>query len=151
MARRHSTWAVIALLLLAGCGDGTVFGPNDSLGDFVGDWEATALVLTSAVAPNTSADLIPLGSTFNINVQPSGLYTAVLVFSGSASTEIGMLSRSGANTVILDRTFPTISKDISTYSFEGSDRLTLDGNTEFDFNLDGTPDDAVAHFELLRR
>ncbi len=92
-----------------------------------------------------------MGSTFNLNVQPSGAYTAVLVVQGLASTEIGTLSRSGGNTVVLERTFPTASKDICTYSFEGNDRLILGGDTEFDFNLDGTPDEALSHLELVRR
>jgi hypothetical protein len=151
MGRRRTGWVVMALLLLAGCGDSDSLGPNASLSEFVGDWEATALILTSPVTASASADLIALGSTFNINVQPSGLYTAVLVFQGATSTEIGTLSRSGGNTVVLDRTFPTASKEISTYVFDGSDRLILDGDTQFDFNLDGTPDEALAHFELVRR
>ena len=52
---------------------------------------------------------------------------------------------------MLERTFPTASKDICTYSFEGNDRLILGGDTEFDFNLDGTPDEALSHLELVRR
>ena len=151
MVWRRTRWVATVLLVLAGCGDGDSLGPDASLADFVGDWEATALVLTSPVTPDLSADLIELGSTFNINIQPSGLYTAILVFQGQASTEIGSISRSGANTVILDRTFPTPSREISTYVFEGNDRLILDGDTEFDFNLDGIPDQALAHFELVRR
>ena len=35
--------------------------------------------------------------------------------------------------------------------FDGPDRLILDGDTEFDFNLDGTSEPATAHFDLRRR
>ena len=114
MGPRHTGWVVTALLLLAGCGGSDSAGPNDLLSEFIGDWEATALVLTSPVTASASADLIALGSTFNLNGQPSGIYTAVLVFQGLASTEIGTLSLSGGNTAVLDRTFPTASKEIST-------------------------------------
>ena len=75
----------------------------------------------------------------------------MLIFQGLASTEIGTLSLSGGNTVVLDRTFPKASKEVSTYLFKGSDQLILDGNTEFDFNFDEAPDEALAHFELVRR
>ncbi len=53
--------------------------------------------------------------------------------------------------MILDREFPTPSRDISTFLFEGPDRLILDGDTEFDFNLDGTLEPALSHFELQRQ
>jgi len=151
MGPRRTGWVATALFLLAGCGGSDSFDPNDLLSECIGDWEATALVPTSPVTSSASADLIALGSTFNLNVQPSGTYTAVLIFQGLASTEIGTLSLSGGNTVVLDRTFPTASKEISTYIFKGSDRLILDGNTEFDFNFDEAPDEALAHFELVRR
>lgn len=71
MGPRHTGWVVTALLLLAGCGGSDSAGPNDLLSEFIGDWEATALVLTSPVTASASADLIALGSTFNLNVQPS--------------------------------------------------------------------------------
>ena len=35
--------------------------------------------------------------------------------------------------------------------FDGPDRLILDGDTEFDFNLDGTSEPATAHFDLRQR
>jgi len=135
---------------LTACGDTDAFAPDASLAEFVGMWDATALVLTSPVTPSVSADLIALGSTFSLNIQPSGQYTAILTFMGRASTEIGRISRAG-KTVILDRTFPAASREISTFVFEASDRLILDGDTEFDFNLDGIQDQALAHFELSRR
>jgi hypothetical protein len=71
MGPRRAGWVVTALLLLAGCGGSDSFGPNTSLSEFIGDWEATALVLTSPFTASASADLIALGSTFNLNVQPS--------------------------------------------------------------------------------
>jgi hypothetical protein len=73
----------------------------------------------------------------------------VLIYAQQASTEIGWLSVSG-NTVTMARDFPTRSRSNAVFVISGS-RLTLDGDTEFDFNLDGTPEAAVAHFELSKR
>ena len=147
---RRVGWIVMMAASLSACSDSDAFAPDPNLADFVGMWDATALVLSSPVTPSLSADLIALGSTFSLNIQPSEQYTAILIFMGQASTEIGRISRSG-ETVIFDRTFPVASREISTYVFAASDRLVLDGDTEFDFNQDGIADQALAHFELKRR
>ena len=52
--------------------------------------------------------------------------------------------------MILEREFPTPSRDISTFMFEGPDRLILEGDTEFDFNLDGLAEPALSRFVLQR-
>lgn len=149
MRRRwRSGGAVLAALLLSGCGSDSV-GPDPALAPFVGDWDATKLVITSVANPQIKPDLIALGASFRLNVQPSGQYTAVLIYAQQASTEIGQLSVSG-NTLTLSRDFPTRTTSNAIYVLAGN-RLTLDGDTEFDFNLDGTPEPAIAHFELLRR
>jgi hypothetical protein len=147
--RRWWCGAVVAAsLLFVGCGSDAA-GPDPTLQPFVGDWDATKLVLTSVANPQVKPDLIALGASFRLNVQPSGQYTAVLIYAQQASTEIGWLSVSG-NTVTMARDFPTRSRSNAVFVISGS-RLTLDGDTEFDFNLDGTPEAAVAHFELSKR
>ena len=148
--RRRWAGVIVLAAVLSSCGDAALEA-DASLAAFVGDWHATSLVLSSPLAPDVSVDLIELGSSFDLNIQPSGHYTAILVFAGQAQTEIGQISLSGASTVILDRAFPTPSRSISTFIFEGPDRLILDGDTEFDFNLDGTMEPALAHFDLERR
>lgn len=149
--KRIRAVGVVLLAWTAGaCSDSTGVDDDPAVAPFVGDWEATVLTLTSPVSEDFTVDLIELGATFTLNVQPSGTYTAVLTFMGQAQTEIGQVSVSG-QTIILDRSFPTTDRSISTYAFDGPDRLILDGDTEFDFNLDGTADPAIAHFELVRR
>jgi hypothetical protein len=46
--------------------------------------------------------------------------------------------------------FPAPSKSRSRYALTAN-RLTLDGDTQFDFNLDRRPDPAEAHIELSKR
>ena len=62
--------------------------------------------------PDLSVDLIELGSSFDLNIQRSGHYTAILVFAGQGQAEIGQISLSGPSAVILDREFP-LPREIS--------------------------------------
>jgi hypothetical protein len=107
------------------------------------------MVITSVANPDVSPDLIQLGATFSLNVQPSGQYTAILIYAEQASTEIGVLSVSG-NVVTMTRSFPNVATSTALFVLEGS-HLTLDGDTDFDFNLDGTTEPALAHFELTKQ
>ena len=142
----------LSLLSLSflGCGDPVPTGPDPLIEPFVGNWAATAFVLTSSVSDRVSIDLIQLGGTFNLNIQPSGSYTAILVYAGLGQTEIGTISVT-ATTVALNREFPTRENEVSTYQFVGDTVLILDGDTEFDLDFDGQKDPTLAHFELLRK
>lgn len=145
--------AAAAVIAATACGGDGGTGPggngtDPALAPFVGDWRANAMVLTNKANPSVAPDLVQEGAEFTINVQPSGQYTAILLYMQSSSTEIGYLSVSG-NTVILDRTFPSPSTSSASYQFSGG-QLILDGDSEFDFNLDGTPEPAQAHIVLVK-
>jgi len=146
-ARRTFRWLAVVAVLAWGCG-GDATGPDVGIAQFVGSWRATKLTLTSVANPEISPDIIALGAQFTLDVQPSGQYTAILIYSGQAGTEIGTITVSG-NTVTLNREFPSPSTTTAVYAISGN-QLTLDGDTEFDFNLDGTAEAARAHFELTR-
>lgn len=148
--RRGALRALVVLtFLLPGCGDDPVQA-DPAVAPFVGDWDAAALVVTSVANPDVHPDLIELGASFTLNVQASGQYTAILIFMGQASTEIGQIEVSGS-TITLRRDFPTSSVSTATFAFQGSDRVTLDGDSEFDFNLDGTNEPARIHMEFVRQ
>ncbi len=148
--RRRRAWggAILTALLLAGCGGESV-GPDAAIAPLVGDWDATSLILTSVANPQVNPDLVALGASFRLNIQPSGQYTAILLYAQQSSTEIGTLSVSG-NVITLMRDFPSKATSAAVFALAG-DRMTMDGDSEFDFNLDGTPEPALAHFELVRR
>jgi hypothetical protein len=149
-ARRWTAWGSVlaSVWILAGCGSESV-APDAGVAALVGDWDATSLVLTSVANPQVKPDLVALGASFRLNVQPSGQYTAILLYAQQSSTEIGTLSVAGS-TLTMARDFPSRSTSDAVFALSGN-RLTLDGDSEFDFNLDGTPEPALAHFELLRR
>lgn len=142
-----------ALLLVAlttsACLKNESVAPNPAVASFVGDWSAASLVLTEQADTTVSHDLIALGATFTLNVQPSGAYTAILLYSGQADTEIGQIDVSGQS-VTLNSTYPSKTTTTGVYAFAG-DTLTIDGTTEFDFNLDGTLEPALVHFELVKK
>jgi hypothetical protein len=146
--RTRWNWVLVTAVLLAGCG-GDSTEPDAAVAPLVGNWDATSLVLTSVANPQVKPDLIALGAAFRLNVQASGQYTAILLYAQQSSTEIGTLSVSG-NTITMRRDFPSRSVTAALFTLTGA-RLTLDGDSEFDFNLDGTPEPALAHFELVRR
>lgn len=141
--------SVLALLLAAGCGDGPAAPEQDPIAPLVGDWEATRMKVTNVANPTVSPDLIELGARFTINIQPSGQYTAILIFLGQSTTEIGKITVEGS-TLTFHRSFP--SPDTATASIGiAGDTVTLEGPTEFDFNLDGTPEPADATIVLVRK
>ena len=150
MRKRLIRGLSLFLLSLTGCGDPAPTGPDPLIEPFVGDWTATAFVLTSSVSELVSIDLIQLGGTFDLNIQPSGSYTAILIYAGLGQTEMGTISAT-SNTVTLNREFPSRENEVSAYQFIGDTVLILDGDTEFDFDFDGQEDPALAHFELLRK
>jgi hypothetical protein len=146
---RRAMVAAVAVILTA-CSGNKSTEPDPSLAPFVGDWTAQTMTLTDKANPDVHPDLIALGATFTLNVQASGQYTAILLYASQASTEIGNLEVSG-QTVTLHETFPSSSTTAGTFSFQGDDQFTLDGDSEFDFNLDGTMEPALAHIVFVRK
>ncbi len=142
---------LFAGLFLAGCGasDGpTGVEPDPAVTPFVGDWEATDFTVTSDQNAEVFFRVTDDGA-FTINVQPSGLYTAILEFPQLPApvVEIGQLSVAGSSVTLRPQGGPAAT---SSFAFEGADHLTLEGPTEFDFNDDGTPDPATARIVLER-
>lgn len=146
------SWMAAAFALAAGsCGSNTPIDLQDdpAVAPFVGDWSATELVLTNIANPDAEPlDVLENGGSFTINVQPSGTYTATLTYPDLPPfVEIGDLTVVASSLVL----HPAGGEPaVSAFAFDGPDKVTLDGPTEFDFNLDGTPEEADAHIVLER-
>lgn len=144
---------LLCVAMAAACGDGDPadpVAPDPSVEPFVGDWEAEEFRVASAAAPQSEFELIAEGGSFTINVQPSGQYTAILELPDlpTPQVEIGQLSVIGES-VRLDP--QDAAAATSSFEFDGPDRVILDGPTEFDFNRDGTVEEATAHIVLERQ
>lgn len=146
--------AMLLLLFLAACGgeDGAS-GPDPdepSPGFMVGSWTAKNMILTNKANAEETLDLIvDSGAIFTLDVQPSGRYSAILEGFGQSASESGVLSVDG-DLVILQRQLPSAEVQISTWTRDGAD-VILDGDTDFDFNLDGTPEAADIRIVLTPR
>ena len=149
-ATAFGAWTT-AVLLAACSGSSDSVSPDPAVAPFVGDWTATSLVIAPVANPAASHDIITeYGATFTINVQPSGQYTAILLFAGQSSTQIGEVTVSGSTITLHPEVPPNEPDATSAYSFPDADHLTLDGQTEFRFNGEDL-EPATAHIELERK
>lgn len=143
---RHFSSSLLFLLFLlgGGCSDDPT-GPKE-LKPLVGVWEARELVMTNQANPSVVVDLIEQGATFVLSILANGQYSASLTFLGQGTAEMGTVQVSG-NNVTITPTQPEGPPLVATWGFAG-ERLVLDGESVFDFNLDGTPEASFAHIVL---
>ena len=122
-------------------------GPDSDLEFLGGDWDATRFAVQSKANPEVAPDLIGgLGSQFFMNVQPSGQYTAMLVFPMTPVIETGLLEVDG-NDITFHVNIPCPATTRSRYTiFAGG--ITLEGDTELAFIPGGGPETAFATTDL---
>ena len=129
-----------------GCGSEPIEPEYDP--DFmVGDWLAESLVMTSVANPEVVTDLVALGAVFTLSVQPSGRYTAILQGFGQSSSEFGRLTVDGASVVLMPES-PPGPESRALWERVG-ESVILEGDSDFDFNLDGTTEPAMLRQVLI--
>ncbi len=141
--------ALVVAPLLACSSDAT--GPEIP-GELVGRWDATSMVLTSVDDPDISADLVQderFGGSFELIIRADGSYEATLIVFGTPQGELGTLEVSGSTLIFHPDQDAGGTPGRATWSVSG-DRLTLDGETTFDFNQDQQDEEATLHIELVR-
>ena len=149
-SRVSTLLAILAPIQLWGCSGGDAAEPTESVAFLVGNWDADRFVVKSKTNPELALELIKgLGAQFSVNIQPSGQYTAILVFQATPFTEIGIIEVKG-DEMIFHVAYPQAETNRSRYTRSGN-FMTLTGDTRFDFNLDGQTEPAEARIELHRR
>jgi hypothetical protein len=141
----------LTLICLSSLGLATASCSDDSTGPeqvqpLVGTWRATELLLTNSANPSTTVNLIEEGAVFTLSILATGQYSASIVIFGQPGSEVGTVSVSGNQITISPSNG---SATTGTFSLQGN-TLIVDGETEFDFNLDGTREAATVHMELTR-
>jgi len=157
MPRFFRDWlgmATLAVMLVACGGTDEVppFEVDEAIQPFVGTWDAEVFTVTSEATPTRVFDLFDpiVTGSFDLKVEPSGFYTAILVFGGIPLVEMGQLSVNDGF-VTLRPNAPGASAATSAFTFFEASYLQLLGPTEFDYNLDGTLEAAEALIEIRRR
>ena len=146
-ARIPALWLMFGAV---GCGgSGGPAGPRVDPGFMVGEWIAESMVVTSKLNPDVAPDITEQGATFTLSVQPSGRYTAILSGYGQSSSESGMLTIEGSEVVFM-RQLPSPEDSRATWEQVGSS-VILTGETQFDFNLDGTTEAATLRSVFVPR
>jgi len=112
-----------------------------------GDWLADSLVMTSVLDSTVTADPLELGATFTPLVEPSGRYTAILEGLGQSSSEIGDLTVDGAEVVLMPASPP--GPESRALWDQVGDSVILMGDSDYDFNLDGTTEPATLRQMLV--
>ena len=113
----------------------------------VGDWLAESLVMTSVANPEVMVDLVVRGAVFTLSVQPSGRYLAILEGFGQSASESGRLTVDGAYVVLMPES-PPGPESRALWERVG-ESVILEGESELDFNLDGTAEPATLRQVLI--
>ena len=147
MTRTMRPVARLSALMLAivafGCGgEDSPTGPVASPDFMVGEWIAESMVVTNKANPEVAPDITqaPMNATFTLSVQASGRYLAILEGFGQSSSESGTLTVQG----------PTPGTSIAHWERVASS-VVLEGDTDFDFNLDGISEPATLRTVLTPR
>lgn len=134
-------WAIGAL----GCSEDPN-QPDREIAPLVGTWRGRSMVLTNRANPQVRVDLIAQGAVFTLAVVGNGTYSATLSLFGQTNVETGTIAVRG-NRVTITPTLPPGPPTTGTWKLEGT-TLLLEGQTEFDFDLDGVREPAEIKMEL---
>jgi len=143
--------SILLLALVLGCSSDSGLGPGDPvLDEMAGVWDAREFTVTSVAVPSLSFDVVALGGSFRLDIEPSGRYAGSLMLEGVSQTELGVIEVDGG-TLIQTPTNPPGDPVTIEWGMPDDNTLLLDGETEFDFNFDGQTEPARVYIDLERR
>ena len=141
---------VLSVLVAACGGSDPTGGPTgQDLSFMEGAWSASVFQMTSQQNPALRVDVLASGGEFRITIERDGRYVAELEALGQSNVERGSITRSGTQLVLSPVSPPGQPERVDWRIID--ETLVLDGPSEFDFDLDLSPEPAMAHIELVRR
>lgn len=148
MNRRISPAVALSLFLSFGCG-GDATGPEGiSISDIATTWNAAQLLFTG---DGTQEDPIADGGSAVLTIQSSGQFTFSIDFAdGSSQSDSGTMEFDSENEDFLLVLFDGETVEQFFFFQLNGDVMSLNGLTEFDFDRDGTDEEASLIAAFLR-
>lgn len=139
--------AFTLLALAPACGDGEAIAPE--LAPLLGTWNATSAVFTNKANPSQSVDVVrQLNAVITLDIRGDGRVTLTLIAFGQVQAQSGSVRVEG-NTLVLKSDDPTRPEERFAYQLHGN-TLTLQGESQWDFNQSGVPLPADLRLVLVR-
>ena len=148
MNRRIAPGIALALVVAAGCG-GEATGPGGiTISDIATTWNAAQLLFTG---DGTEEDPIADGGSAVLTIQSSGQFTFSIDFAdGSSQSDSGTMEFDSENEDFLLVLFDGETVEQFFFFQLNGDVMSLNGLTEFDFDRDGTDEEASLIAAFLR-
>jgi hypothetical protein len=128
--------------IIAGAACGSDGGSGPSPGEITGTWQLTKLQFVSQANPQLSIDLIALGGTATLTLDPSKAFSYTVTMPGSApETTTGTWSLSGDVLTVIRVGF--IGEVQFNVTLSGQTLTLAGGHVDFDVNQDGTDEPAI--------
>ena len=138
---------LLAVTVVAGCGDSNGPGTEATINALAGTWNATSLVFTNDANASETFDLIADGGSFSITFTAAGGFSGSSTFEGDTEPFNGTFEVQGTNLIITE----TGESGPETIAFTRSgNTLTLTLDDEFDFDDDGFDEPATLVIVLQR-
>lgn len=154
MKRMHITTALLLALplLVSGCGDDEENGEDLTLALVASDWTAISVEFESDFDPNDTVDIInDLNGTFELTIEENGDYVISTTLPGEGtSIDTGTVSVVNGDELRFDPDDDFADTAEARLS-NGGNRLTLEfENAEYDFDGNGSDEEAIARMILVR-
>lgn len=145
---------LVLLTTFAACDSGeddfSLEGDGISMRDIAGTWAATrAFFSRAADGPAVSVEIVRLGGTATLMIQTNGRFTFTTALPGeSPDVTTGQLGFDEDLLVVIYDDEPD-DFDFFGIQFSGN-TLSISGPGTYDFNGDGTEEDAIIELDLVR-
>lgn len=152
MCRRIDLVTFVAALLFSSCGSDTTGPPPETL---IGVWDATSVELVSKADSTVRVDLIAnRDAMVTLELEADNDFALTVAYDGAGPggpwgfNEV--VTGTWGATDILTLTVSPTSQWQFEIDLQGDTLRLTEADTSFDFDEDGTPEDADLSFELVR-